>query len=506
MASTDSQENDDGGPTTPNLSESQYSPTPSVGSVRMASRARGGGQPQSGEFPLDGRRQQNRKYAIVQNDDTVQALERSTQGQMMPVKRVLNQRNLVIQTAPSLAHPYPSKFTTLDLRSACSAEIQLPPSFHDLPAASSSQNAASSSQPLAALHPEPHPNPRHTRRRSSEGSLTSSGSTSRETGSLSASHASQQRMQSFLGPKMKHISPAPWRIGEGEENAALHDLIIPSSFWPNDDVEIGSVHMATKTPRSRSVKEALGFGNSHNNVHINTPVIADLHTLKGLGLVGVAGSIAPSGRIPGITTTPKNSNAPTSPADLANNFQPVGSTTTDPKTILARTESYTSSVSPGSSCSFPLPPLTSTSLIPTMTVTNIVRSRSPDPASMVQTSYLDLGNLGSSPIRSTSAFKAAIKERRRSLTTEAVLQKSSPHRTAARPLTPPPLIKANDLVYQQENSDDSRRRDSAATGSTSSFPTSSNSMASLPSPTPKASDASEQRAGEPALRIRIPLT
>ena len=361
---------------TPTMSESQYSSrsrSPSMASIKTAALVRGG--------------------AASAIDVAAATLAHSDTSP----KRLLNTRNLQINTALSTVHAYPQQLTTPSAPSGRSAQIEVSPApltSRSLPGNVASITTTTLVAPLSAI-------PRHVnrpRRRSSLDSLSTLASpTLGDDDSLGVNQASLQRMQSFLGPKMKHISPAPWN----NENDASSDYnTSESSFWNDDDPEIGSVHMATKTPRSRSMKEALGLATSGSIVKPDT---AGSGTLKGLGFAMAASSPARAAFKAEQSTKARTMTASSDTSMYTGKARFKG--------FLSRSESRDIMASPP-------PPVPSHTV---MTVSNITRSKSPESSGAQPTSILsDLQSMNREPhleiaARSTTPTVTASLSKRRSL-------------------------------------------------------------------------------------------
>ena len=492
-------QNDEGSSFSPTFSESDYSPSLSVASVRMASRITDGGHFHNYE------RRTGSSADFLEKGTTFAAHcdkippSCGAQEQTTPGKRILNQRNLVIETALPIASA--SKDLGLGLTSSFSAEFRHP--LTSRPALATSPKSSSSPQPVLPFVTQILDS---TSRRSSQISYTTSSTISTEDDETpSLGQASLQRMQSFLGPKMTYISPAPWQIDGGDLEYHLNDQNSERSFWTDNDIEIGSVHMATKTPRSRSVKEAHGFAGSSSDANGNTAVKANLNTLKGLGLVVTTDGTSPAK--PGDIHQESDNKCPSAPQPVdKSTFQQRSQRAIDKPSGSDAHSGGLNPVSPEPFSSLPPPSL------PTTTVTNIVRSRSPDPKKIVQTTLQEHAIPGNSAnsskalnlklSRPLSPLKPVKLDRRRSMTAEAVLLGRHPYEINIRPLAPSVSVKANHVsrkrapVYQQESDASIHTVESFSTSSTKSRPTPSSSMASLPSPTPKSSDSSVQRAGK----------
>ena len=378
---------------TPTMSESQYSSrsrSPSMASVKVAAIVKG-----------ESAKTMDLSATATKSDQSEQQQDSTSP------KRLLNSRNLQINTALSAAHAYPQQLTTPSMPTGRSAHIgvsAIPLTSRSLPGnfASAASSAAAIAAPLSAIPPHI----TRPRRRSSLDSLSTLASpTLGDDDALGLHQASLQRMQSFLGPKMKHISPAPWN--NENANDAFSDYTSEGSFWNDDDPEIGSVQLATKTPRSKSMKEALGLATSANVVK---PEITTTGTLKGLGLaIAAATSVASPSRPSVSSETSTKSRTMTASSDTSM----YSGKASKFRGFLSRSESRDVMASPP-------PPVPSHT---TMKVSNITRSKTPEPAvsALSQNAFLDLAAAKSAPaVASTSgeSLKSTISpssSRRRSL-------------------------------------------------------------------------------------------
>lgn len=418
------------GPATPTMSESQYSSrsrSPSMASVKVAAVIKGG----------PARAVELASASVAAGSKAGIAIDDSTSP-----KRLLNSRNLQINTALSAVRSYPQQLMTpslLTVRGTLLQESLVPSTSRSLPEKTDETPPIIPSAPLSAI-------PLHLsrpRRRSSLDSFsTLSSPVLGDDDTLGLNQASVHRMQSFLGPKMKHISPAPWN--NENINDVASDYTSESSFWNDDDPEIGSVHMATKTPRSRSMKEALGLATSTSAVK---PEITTTGTLKGLGLAATATTSVPSPTSRPSVSSERSVKART--ATASSDTSMYSGKASKIRSFLSRSESRDVMASPP-------PPLP---VHPVLTVSNITRSKSPEPStfSLSQNPFHDLttanscSGLGDSEAssRSVTPISSASSSRRRSLSnvettisklaTSTVLSSSTP---PAGPSTPASAVSA----------------------------------------------------------------
>lgn len=476
--------------------DSDYSPSLGVASVRVVSRVPSANG-DAGNVPTAYSTVKARrgsidmlKGGIYKNAEKPEEQERSDPTTANPaVKRVLNARNLAINTQnppQQLYQPGEHRSATPDPARSRYANLDLPLTSRSLPPSQAPPittpiNTSFSSAPLSAVpaHVATVTAAAHARRRSSQGSYSSSVCLSPVD---DENVTSLQRMQSFLGPKMKHISPAPWqldpsRISEGNEETESGSL-----FWNEDDFEIGSVQMATKTPRSRSVREALGLVASTATVTTTGRAAAtkgDLSALRGLGLAMDAKAAATARTISDEAATSSTSASYNIPRSFSkDSIRPSPLSASSTKTTFEQ---------------------------PTMTVSNIVRTRSPDPTSASAQTFFEASRTSLSTSKPDTS-QAAHLARRRSITAEAAFSGSLPSSStahsaaAARPSTPPEHTSSErpkrvDVIVRKRpplvTKDSGCSVQTTATSYTK--PTASpsvTSLSSLPSPTPKANDPS----------------
>lgn len=273
-----------------------------------------------------------------------------------------------------------------------------------------------------------------------------------------ANAPSIQRMQSFLGPKMKHISPAPWH----ETSAPSEDWAagITSTFSRVNEQGLSTPAAEKSAPRSRSLRDLLGGMTVKSDV-------------KGLGIAAPPSPSTPEPQLAAslpLNIAKEHENKTTKASSV---YVPITGGARQTVAPLAMTKSSStdsnSSINPrprGSSKSAvaavieqpaltasvgpapPTPPpaaLLSPSMGATMTVTNIVRSRSPDPGLVPQISISALRDHKSSA--STSGGNGAFAHSTATAppAVAAVLRESSRRepsgdRKASAPRKRPPVI------------------------------------------------------------------
>lgn len=380
---------------TPTISESEYSRSPSLGSVRMAAIVQKA-------IPTSGLGISSLGSNTEPPSSSSSSIDNSQYTPTAsPSKRVLNARNLIINTGGiAAARPYPHQSTTPPIAMPNSAKVEHSPPPPPLTSRSvpesSNINNTNFSSPLrtATLPPVPHtagPVQRSlsqkrtsatklVRRSSTESSLSYlSSPLVDEDDTLGPHKASLLRMQSFLGPKMKHISPAPWSTDAGDASSVVSSSSIPvsesaSAGWSEVDSEIGSVHMATKSvARSGKVNGKDGTTSTATG------------TLKGLGLAIASASAVVANAATGGASRPsmssergaKSRTTTASSAFSTWSGTSRGTTNDGSKFGLSRSQSQ----EPFDASNIPLPPLPSpskTTTTATVKVTNIIRSKSPE--------------------------------------------------------------------------------------------------------------------------------
>jgi hypothetical protein len=452
---------------TPTISESEYSRSPSLASVRMAAVVQkvtpttsGLGISTSSTTTYSSASSSSEGHNSSQNEVT---------PTVSPAKRVLNARNLIINTSGLVgaAHAYPHESTTPSVAPPSSARIEHSPPARRPPSAGRSQStletstisSSSNKLPYSPMRTATMPSvPRSAGPTASTSSSSSRNSPTRarvlsksklvrrsstdsslsylssplaeeddldeEDASLGPHKASLLRMQSFLGPKMKHISPAPWSIDGSSPNPEDRTSVfstassVPASesaatgtsgrgsIWSEIDSEIGSVHMATKsTGRSN--------GNFASGIAATAPksVLKDAlgssatGTLKGLGLA-IANATA---AVASVATGSGSGTATPSRPSMSSERSAKSRTTTASSAFstwsgtsrgttndggsngkfngLSRSHSH----EPFDATNIPLPPMPASAGLPpsaythqsqqpptTMKVTNIVRCKSPE--------------------------------------------------------------------------------------------------------------------------------
>lgn len=437
---------------TPTISESEYSRSPSLGSVRMAAVVQKA-IPTSGlgisSLSNITTINNNRASSSQEGPDNIASTSFNSSSDSTneytptasPSKRVMNARNLIINTSGfSAAHAYPHQSTTPPIAMPNSARIERsPPPSHSIISRSvpesaiiGNTNSNSFSSPLrtATLPPVPHtagPTTTSTsssnqraslreqikavRRSSTDSSLSYlSSPLLDEDDTLGPHKASLLRMQSFLGPKMKHISPAPWSTDipdasngsggrAGDTSSVISSSSMPisestSGIWSEIDSEIGSVHMATKsTGRNKDTANSNNSKAGKDGVSGSSNIATG--TLKGLGLAianasAVVASAATGGASnsrPSISSERSAKSRTTTASSAFSSWSGTSRGTTNDgggngKMGLSRSHSQ----EPFDVSSIPLPPLptpnshtsTTTSSLTIMKVTNITRSKSPE--------------------------------------------------------------------------------------------------------------------------------
>lgn len=376
---------------TPTISESEYSRSPSLGSVRMAAIVQKA-------VPTSGLGISSLASSIQDSTQPGSSSSSSIDSSQYtptasPSKRVLNARNLIINTGGiGAARPYPHQSTTPPIALPNSAKIEHSPPPLTSRSVPESSNINNFSSPLrtATLPPVPQtagPIQRTlSQKRASQTKLVRRSSTDSslsylssplldEDDTLGPHKASLLRMQSFLGPKMKHISPAPWSTDADASSVVSSSSILvsetASAVWSEVESEIGSVHMATKSvARSGKVTGKDGTANTATG------------TLKGLGLAIASASAVVANAAAGGVSRPsmssersaKSRTTTASSAFSTWSGTSRGTTNDGSKFGLSRSQSQ----EPFDASGIPLPPLPSPSATATMKVTNITRSKSPE--------------------------------------------------------------------------------------------------------------------------------
>jgi len=462
---------------TPTISESDYSRSPSLASVRMAAIVQ-----KTTPTTTSGLGISTNTTSTTTTITAPSSLEghgndpEEVTPTVSPTKRVLNARNLIINTSGSVgaAHAYPHESTTPSVAPPSSARIEhsppprrppsaarsqstleastisstsripyspmrtatmpIVPRYADPTASTSSPSTQSSVTPASALAKS-----QLVRRSSTDSSLSYLSSPladeddlADEDAALGPNTASLLRMQSFLGPKMKHISPAPWSIDGSSPNPEDRTSVVSTSssvpasesaattatsgrgsIWSEIDSEIGSVHMATKsTGRLNNAGTAATASKSALKDALGSTATG---TLKGLGLAianasaavasaatgGSGGSGSATTSRPSISSERSTKSRTTTASSAFSTWSGTSrGTTNDGSNSKFNSLSRSHSHEPFDATNIPLPPMPASAGFPlssyasqqqsqqqlqqqhqqsaAMKVTNIVRCKSPD--------------------------------------------------------------------------------------------------------------------------------
>lgn len=138
---------------------------------------------------------------------------------------------------------------------------------------------------------------------------------------------SSERMQGLLGAKMKHISPAPWRLSEArseisDAGSSTALSVSTSSNTVDEDPEIGSVQTATKSPRTgQGFRSVFGAASTTWSTSTSTDpptatARAETATLKGLGLALTLPKRSNTAKLVPVPTAQQRQRSGTAPATL----------------------------------------------------------------------------------------------------------------------------------------------------------------------------------------------